>query len=75
MEEAFFIDAMKRNICYSIQFSALNWRKSDGTKAKTFHDHVQMWSETDWDFCQLKHQLPCLANSVASTTTQSLSSR
>ena len=46
MEEASLIDAMKRNVSYSTQSSALNWRKSDGSKAKTFHDHVQMWSET-----------------------------
>lgn len=75
MEEASLIDAMKRNVSYSTQSSALNWRKSDGSKAKTFHDHVQMWSETDWDLRQLKHRLPRQANSVASTTTQSLSSR
>ena len=75
MEEASLIDAMKRNVSYSTQSSALNWRKSDGSKAKTFHDHVQMWSETDWDLRQLKHRLPRQANSVASTTTQFLSSR
>lgn len=58
MEEASFIDAMKRNVSYSTQSSALNWRKPDSSKAKTFDDHVQMWSETDWDLRQLKHRLP-----------------
>lgn len=41
MEEASLIDAVKRNVRYSTQSSAINWRKPDGSKAKTFHDHVQ----------------------------------
>ena len=75
MEEASVIDAMKRNLSYSTQSSALNWRKLDGSKAKTFHAHVQMWSETDWDLRQLKQQLPHQTNSIASATIQSPSSR
>lgn len=75
MEKTSLIDAMKRNISYFTQSLALNWRKLDGSKVKTFHNHVQVWSETDWDFCQLKHQLPCQTNFVTSTNIQFPSSR
>lgn len=47
MEKATLIDTMMRNICYFIQFFAINWRKSDSSKAKTFDSHVQIWLETD----------------------------
>lgn len=49
MEDASLIDAMKRNVNYGTQTSALNSQKRDGSGPVTFHDHVEMWSQTDWN--------------------------
>lgn len=58
MEDASFIDAMKRNVNYATQTSALNWQKVNGSDPVTFHNHVEMWSQTDWNLQQIKHWLP-----------------
>lgn len=62
-EKASFIAAMKKNVSYAIQSSALNWRKLDSSKARRFDDHVAMWSETNRDLGQLKNRLTQQINS------------
>ena len=56
MEDASLIDAMRSNVNYATQAAAISWRKTDGSRPVTFDDHVQMWSDTDWDLRQLKHR-------------------
>lgn len=76
MEYASFIDAMKRNINYATQTSALNWQKINGSDPVTFHNHVEMWSQTDSNLEQIKHQLPRqTGNSTTSTFTPLLPNR
>lgn len=71
MEDASLIDAMRSNVNYATQAAAISWRKSDGSKPVTFLDHVQMWSDTDWQLRQIKHRHPRTA--PASSTPSSLS--
>lgn len=75
IEETSLIDATKRKFSYATQSSALNWHKPDGSKAKIFDNHVQIWSKTDWDLCQLKHHLPWQINSGNPAFIQSQSQR
>ncbi len=75
IEEVFLIDAMKKNVSYSTQSSALNWRKLDSLKASIFYNHIQILSKTDWDLCQLKHWLPWQTNPIISIPTKSLCSQ
>ena len=69
MEKVSLIDVIKKNVSYSTQSLTFNWRKLDGSKVKSFYNHIQMWSEIDLDLCQFKHRLPYQTNSVAFTTT------
>ena len=68
MEDTSLIDAMKRNINYAIQTSALNWQKHDSSDPIPFHNHLEMWSQTDWNLWQIKHRLPQQTSSSLTST-------
>ena len=65
MEDASLIDCFKRNVTYSTQLAALNWRNSEGKKPSTFQEYVDAFTEIDEELQQLKHRQPRAAISPA----------
>lgn len=49
MKDASLIDAIKKNVNYATQTLALNWQKRNSSDLITFHNHVELWSQTDWN--------------------------